>query len=219
MQDDTLRRFARGEGGGRREARSRPDSSKRTEFRHSTTRSGVSRIDNVNFSVSVGTAIRRSITAALPTAGRAEPGAGLPERRLHPDARRHRHHQFGSPRDRERDPGLSRVRAVRGTDRSGRRSSGVVIRSRLAVVHDDIFGPVRIRCRAPGSSGRRAHSWARRGPVGQLKRRSGRRPPIRIPSCAKLGSSCRPRAIRFPPRMVRSLEIPSLAGKAPRESA
>lgn len=41
---------------------SRLDSSKRTEFRQSVRRSGVSRVDNVNFSVSVGTAIPRSVT-------------------------------------------------------------------------------------------------------------------------------------------------------------
>jgi hypothetical protein len=37
------------------------DSSKRTEFRQSITRAGVSRVDNVNFSLSVGTAVPRSV--------------------------------------------------------------------------------------------------------------------------------------------------------------
>lgn len=39
----------------------RPDRSKRTEFRQSITRGVASRIDDVNFGVSVGTAIRRSV--------------------------------------------------------------------------------------------------------------------------------------------------------------
>jgi hypothetical protein len=66
---ETLRRFARGEVGVRREARSRPDGSKRTEFRQSVTRSGVGRVDRVNLSVGVGTAVRRSVTLhSLPPA-------------------------------------------------------------------------------------------------------------------------------------------------------
>ncbi len=39
-----------------------PDGNKRTEFRHSVTRSGVGRVDRVNLSVGVGTAVRRSVT-------------------------------------------------------------------------------------------------------------------------------------------------------------
>lgn len=42
---------------------SRPDRSKRTEFRQSITRAIASRIDDVNFGVSVGTAIRRAVMA------------------------------------------------------------------------------------------------------------------------------------------------------------
>ncbi|CAO4147837.1 hypothetical protein LPLAFNJD_LOCUS2544 [Methylorubrum aminovorans] len=40
-----------------------PDRSKRTEFRQSITRAVASRINDVNFSVSVGTAIRRAVMA------------------------------------------------------------------------------------------------------------------------------------------------------------
>ena len=41
---------------------SRLDTTKRTEFRQSITSSGVSRVTNVNFALSVGTAVPRSVT-------------------------------------------------------------------------------------------------------------------------------------------------------------
>ncbi|VUD71413.1 hypothetical protein MET9862_01995 [Methylobacterium symbioticum] len=40
----------------------RLDTAKRTEFRQSITRTGVSRVSNVNFSLNVGTAIPRSVS-------------------------------------------------------------------------------------------------------------------------------------------------------------
>ncbi|CAO4137897.1 DUF1236 domain-containing protein [Methylorubrum extorquens] len=41
---------------------SRLDTAKRTEFRQSITSSGVSRVTNVNFGLSVGTAVPRSVS-------------------------------------------------------------------------------------------------------------------------------------------------------------
>ena len=48
---------------------SRLDTTKRTEFRQSITKTGVSRVTDVNFSLNVGTAVPRSVTLhPLPTA-------------------------------------------------------------------------------------------------------------------------------------------------------
>lgn len=209
MPVETLRRSARSEVGGHREVRRRArrqQAYRVPSFRHALRRRPGRPRELERRRRHCGPALGY---AALPTAGHAEPGVGLSERPLHPAARRHHHDQIGYLRDRGRDPGLSRAGAVGGPERSGPRSSGVVIGRRLAVVRHAIFGPVgalhdrRPLDRARGNGG--IECWA----GGQSKRRSRRRPPVGMPSCAKIGSSPRPRAIRFPPRMGRSIEMPS----------